>query len=144
MKEQEFIDQLWDNFLSTTIPIASDDHVKVEVFSEVLKVLLSPFMRKSEKVLLLMTVQQLFLDHGALMSEYELMKHIVEPFTTFYGVQMYNNAISDLVQPKRDIEKEAYASCTFKPQANTQYNDKLALKKYFKDVQSRTDEIEKS
>jgi hypothetical protein len=56
MKEQEFIDQLWDNFLSTTIPITSNDHVKVEVFSEVLKVVLSPFMRKSEKVLLLMTV----------------------------------------------------------------------------------------
>lgn len=61
-KEQAFLLSLWEDYLYSTIPSSDlsstgQDQVRLEVFSEVLKVLLSPFMRKSEKVLLLMTIQ---------------------------------------------------------------------------------------
>jgi hypothetical protein len=45
---------LWTEFLLTT---TVKDTIKLEVLSETLKVLLSPFMHKSEKTQLLMTIQ---------------------------------------------------------------------------------------
>lgn len=46
------MEYLWEKYLLPTIPL-DDDQVRLEVVSEVLKVLLSPYMRKQEKVLLL-------------------------------------------------------------------------------------------
>jgi hypothetical protein len=43
--EQVFMEYLWEKFLLPTIPL-DDDQVRLEVVSEVLKVLLSPYMRK--------------------------------------------------------------------------------------------------
>ena len=53
--EQTFMEYLWQQYLFTTIPL-DEDQVRLEVVSEVLKVLLSPYMRKQEKVLLLQTI----------------------------------------------------------------------------------------
>jgi hypothetical protein len=86
-----------------------------------------------------MTIQQLFLQQGNLLSEYELMHDIVQPFTTLYGTLMYENAISNLVAPKRDIAKDVYKECTFKPKANNNKNDKLARLKYSKDLQEKSE-----
>jgi hypothetical protein len=51
---------------------------------------------------------------------------------------MYENAISNLVAPKKNIAKEAYKECTFKPKANNSKNDKLAKIKYNKDLKERS------
>ena len=53
--EQKFMEYLWQQYFFTTIPL-DEDQVRLEVVSEVLKVLLSPYMRKHEKVLLLQTI----------------------------------------------------------------------------------------
>ena len=53
--EQAFMEYLWQQYLFPTIPL-DEDQVRLEVVSEVLKVLLSPYMRKQEKVLLLQTI----------------------------------------------------------------------------------------
>ena len=53
--EQAFMEYLWQQYLFTTIPL-DEDQVRLEVVSEVLKVLLIPYMRKQEKVLLLQTI----------------------------------------------------------------------------------------
>jgi hypothetical protein len=54
---------------------------------------------------------------------------------------MYENAISNLVAPKKDIAKEVYKECTFKPQANNNKNDKMAKIKYKKDLKERSQQI---
>ena len=58
----------------TTIPVDStSDEVSLETFSEALKVLANPYMKKREKVLLLMTIQNIFLQQGNLCSDHELL-----------------------------------------------------------------------
>lgn len=48
---------LWEDYLYTTIAVDSTlDEVSLETFTEALKVLVNPYMKKSEKVLLLMTI----------------------------------------------------------------------------------------
>lgn len=65
---------MWEDFLYTTIPVDStSDEVSVETFSEALKVLVNPYIKKREKVLLLMTIQNLFLQQGNLCSDHELL-----------------------------------------------------------------------
>jgi len=43
--EQGFMEHLWQDYFFPTIPL-DDEQVRLEVVSEVLKVLLSPYMRK--------------------------------------------------------------------------------------------------
>jgi len=43
--EQGFMEHLWQDYFFPTIPL-EDEQVRLEVVSEVLKVLLSPYMRK--------------------------------------------------------------------------------------------------
>jgi len=58
---------LWTDFLLTTA--AGKETIKLEVLSETLKVLLSPFMHKAEKTQLLLTIQHLFIKEGNLLGD---------------------------------------------------------------------------
>jgi hypothetical protein len=58
---------LWTDFLITTT--AGKETIKLEVLSETLKVLLSPFMHQAEKTQLLLTIQQLFIQEGNLLGD---------------------------------------------------------------------------
>jgi len=49
------MEKLWLNLLSTTI-LPSETTVRVEIFSEVLKILLNPVITKSEKVKVLQNI----------------------------------------------------------------------------------------
>ena len=61
-QELQLIVDLWDQFFMTTIPVSSGvERIALDVLSEVLKVLLNPYMTKHEKVHLMATIQQLFL-----------------------------------------------------------------------------------
>ena len=71
------------------------------------------------------------------------MNNVVEPFTVLFGALLHQNHISDLTTPKRDLVKETYSQCTFKPQANSKQNEKLARKKYKKDITSNAEDLER-
>ena len=56
-QEIQLIGDLWDHFLRTTIPMSADtERIALDVLSEVLKVLLNPYMTKNEKVHLMATI----------------------------------------------------------------------------------------
>jgi len=61
------------------------------------------------------------------LSEDDLMFNTVEPFTILYGSLLHENHIAELTAPRRNLLKEAYSECTFKPATNAnQTNKKLA------------------
>ena len=76
------------------------------------------------------------------MSEDDLMLNIVDPFTILYGSLMHEIHIADLTAPRRNLLKETYSECTFKPNANVnQVNKKLASRKYEKDLMTNASDI---
>ena len=52
------MESLWHKLLSPAIH-SEEDKVRVEIFAEVLKVLLNPVIAKSEKVKILQSIQRL-------------------------------------------------------------------------------------
>ena len=54
--EQLLMDKLWFGLLNTTI-LPSETTVRVEIFCEVLKILLNPVITKPEKVKVLQNIQ---------------------------------------------------------------------------------------
>ena len=98
----------------------SSESVKIEAFAESLKVLASPYMSKTEKSMLLSTIQSLFLHQGSLIEQPRLMKNLVEPFAQLFGSRLNSNHINYLAYPKRDIAKEvADEYYPFKPKLQT-------------------------
>jgi hypothetical protein len=70
------------------------------------------------------------------------MINTVEPFIILYGPLLHENYIADLTTPRRDLLQEAYSQCTFKPNTNGLQNQKLAKRKYEKDLITNALEIE--
>jgi len=58
------------------------------------------------------------------LSEDDLMVGTVEPFTILYGSLLHENHLSDLATPQRNLLKETYSECTFKPDTNNKLNNK--------------------
>jgi hypothetical protein len=58
------------------------------------------------------------------------MINTVEPFTVLFGSLMHENHVAELAAPKKDLLREAYSQCTFRPATNGQQNEKLAKRKY--------------
>jgi hypothetical protein len=79
-----FLEKFW-SFMQTLTEDGSES-VKIEAFAESLKVLASPYMSKTEKSMLLSTIQSLFLQQGTLIEQPRLMKNLVEPFAQLFGV----------------------------------------------------------
>lgn len=71
------------------------------------------------------------------------MNNIVEPFTVLYGALLHQNHVAELTTPKRDLVKETYSQCTFKPTANSKTNDKIANRKYEKDFINNAEDFVK-
>jgi len=60
--------------------------------------------------------------------------------TSLFGAYMLNGHIAEMAQPKKSAaELEMYRECTFKPHTNSPRNDKLARKRYKKDMMYKTD-----
>ena len=52
-----------------------------------------------------------------------------------FDSQTADSLIQELASQKRDAFLEAHQECTFKPNANTKFNDSMAQKKYQADMQ---------
>lgn len=69
------------------------------------------------------------------LSDRQILNEIVEPFEMMFDSQTADSLIQELASQKRDAFLEAHQECTFKPNANTKFNDSMAQKKYQADMQ---------
>ena len=113
---------------------SQEDTISLEKIIESLKVLLSPYLQKNEKLQLLQTIQKLFDEHSETKDSYfiQLISDAKEVFTDFSSLfQVYSQ---EQQQAKITKASEGYKECTFKPQTNwSALNEKLARRKYKKD-----------
>ncbi len=74
-----------------------------------------------------MTIQQLFLQQGNLAADHEIRLNLVESFSLLFGAKLYDNTISNLVNPKTNKALEAIKQqCPFRPQVTSTNTNKLA------------------
>jgi hypothetical protein len=84
--------------------------VRVEIFGEVLKILLNPVIKKAEKVKVLQNIQQLFREQESPTSEDTLVREIIDPFVFLCGGLLhYESIIGNLVHKKQDLLFQAYS-----------------------------------
>ena len=137
------MESLWHKLLSPSIH-SDEDKVRVEIFAEVLKVLLNPVIVKSEKVKILQSIQRLLQQQSEPISEETIINDILDPFVLLCGSLLhYESVIGNLVNKKSDLLYQAYSQCTFKPVLNDKANEKLAKSRYEKDASLLSHEIQK-
>ena len=91
-----------------------------------------------------MTIQQLFLQQGNLAADNEIRLNIVESFSLLFGPKMYDNTISNFVNPKSNKALEAIKQqCPFKPQVASNNTNKLAQRRYERDLTERANDIDR-
>lgn len=77
--------------------------------------ILSPYLHKKEKVLLLQTIQKLFWEENTTFNEFKMteseLADLIVVAKSVYGERL--SFIND--SPKIDKAAEMYKSCTFKP-----------------------------
>ena len=129
--EKTLVESLWSEYLLPTSDASrvSYGEVRLDVLSEALKVLCSPYMSNPDKVMLLQSISQLFNAKPLIRGSF-LLDNVVEPFRVLFGVHYTDGFIVNMATEKRDIVKERFWQCTFKPETNTTSNDKIAAKKY--------------
>ena len=128
------MESLWHELLNPS-KSSEDEKVRVEIFAEVLKVLLNPVIGKSEKVKILQSIQQLLQQKSEPISEETVINEIIDPFVLLCGSLLhYESVIGNLVNKKRDLLYQAYSQCTFKPVLNDKANEILARSRYEKDA----------
>ena len=59
------------------------------------------------------------------LSDRQILNEIVEPFEMMFDSQTADSLIQELASQKRDAFLEAHQECTFKPNANTKFNDSI-------------------